>query len=258
MTIQWSLVLFTMFVGLGAWLFVFVAIDQFLKKAPKAAFPASLIALVAIGVGGVCSVFHLGHPERIFAALTHPGSGIFLEFALLAVLAVCIVVFMILVKREQGMAAKVVAIIGAVAGIALAFAMGASYIMEARPSWDTPMLAIAYGLTALPMGAATWLWVAASNAEDAPAVGKVYGMALLVSGVLAALAVILFSLAGGLMIVALIAALAAAVLGFLATKGNNVAMLALIAAACALIGAVCFRCGMWELGTGIMHFFGVI
>ena len=72
MEIQWSLVSFTALAGAGAWLFFCVGVDAFVQRTNKAAFPASLLAVVLLALGGLCSVTHLSHPDRMLGALAHP------------------------------------------------------------------------------------------------------------------------------------------------------------------------------------------
>ena len=103
MEIQWSLVSFTALAGAGAWLFFCVGVDAFVQRTNKAAFPASLLAVVLLALGGLCSVTHL------LASRPHAGRpgplrrpGIFLEALLLGLLAVVAIVFAVLVKRQAG------------------------------------------------------------------------------------------------------------------------------------------------------------
>ena len=122
MEIQWSLVLFTALTGMGGCMFACVAVDEFLGRAKAAAFPAAVAALAIAIVGGLASVTHLSHPDRIMGALSHPTSGIFTEALLVGCLCVCVVVYLVLFKREAGAGArKAVAVIGAVFGVLLSF-----------------------------------------------------------------------------------------------------------------------------------------
>ena len=95
MEIQWSLVLFTALTGMGGCMFACVAADEFLGRAKAAAFPAAVAALVIAVVGGLASVTHLSHPDRIMGALSHPTSGIFTEALLVGCLCVCVVVYLL-------------------------------------------------------------------------------------------------------------------------------------------------------------------
>ena len=135
MEIQWSLVLFTVLSGAGAWLFASAAIDEFKGTTKKTAFPAAILAVVLLAVGGICSVTHLSHPERMLAALGHPTAGIFLEALLLGILAVVAIVYAILVKREASAGArKIFAVLGIIALLCrqeiLLFIMGGVFVME--------------------------------------------------------------------------------------------------------------------------------
>lgn len=122
MEIQWSLVLFTALTGTAGWMYACVAADEFLKKAPKSAFVASIVAFVVAVVGGLASVTHLSHPDRMLNALQHPTSGIFVEAALIGCFCVCVAIYAIMVKRGVSESArKVVVVIGAAFGIALSF-----------------------------------------------------------------------------------------------------------------------------------------
>ena len=217
MEIQWSLVLFTALTGMGGCMFACVAVDEFLGRAKAAAFPAALVSLIIAVVGGLASVTHLSHPDRIMGALSHPTSGIFTEALLVGCLCVCVVVYLVLLKREVGAGArKVVAVIGAVFGVLLSFMAGESYLMEARPNWCSQLLPLGYLLTAVPDGV-QWalLAVAVIGAGVVPAV----------CGALAG------KNPGSLM----------------AAAGGSVA--------CAFVGAVSYRCIMWLITVPIANLF---
>ena len=89
MTIQWSLVLFTVLSGCGAGLFACTALDEFRGgAASKVRLPACAVAVALLVVGGIASATHLSHVDRMMAVLAHPTAGIFLEALLLGLLAV--------------------------------------------------------------------------------------------------------------------------------------------------------------------------
>ena len=88
MTIQWSLVLFTVLSGCGAGLFACTALDEFRGgAASKVRLPACAVAVALLVVGGIASATHLSHVDRMMAVLAHPTAGIFLEALLLGLLA---------------------------------------------------------------------------------------------------------------------------------------------------------------------------
>lgn len=152
MTIQWSLVLFTALTGIGGWTFVCVAADEFLGRAKTAAFPAAVVAFALSAVGGLASVTHLSHPDRIMGALGHPTSGIFTEAVLVGCVCVFVAIYLVMLKRGASDGAlKAVAVIGAVFGVLISFMAGESYLMSSRPNWDTQLLPLGYMLTAMTL-----------------------------------------------------------------------------------------------------------
>ena len=168
MTIQWSLVLFTVLSGCGAGLFACTALDEFRGgAASKVRLPACAVAVALLVVGGIASATHLSHVDRMMAVLAHPTAGIFLEALLLGLLAVCIAVYALLVKREASSGArKALAATGIVLAVAFAFACGVSYMMTSRPVWNTVALPLAYLGTALATGAALYLVMCAALKVD--------------------------------------------------------------------------------------------
>lgn len=267
MEIQWSLVLFTALTGLAGWLFVCVAVDEFLGCAKKASFPAAVVSIVVAIVGGLASVTHLSHPDRIMGALSHPTSGIFVEAVLIGCLIVCVAVYLVLLKRGAGAGArKAVAVVGAVFGVLLSFMAGESYLMSARPNWNTQLLPLGYLLTVAPAGIAAYLTVVAAVAgkgageaagKDAAASLelKPYPMALLVAGVLSAVGVLAYTLSAGASDGAAFGLLALAVIAggvvpcvagaLLPKKPESLLALAAVSCVCALVGAIAYRCIMW-------------
>ena len=101
MEIQWPLVFFTLFVGLGCGIFAGSAIlTEWYGKVRQIRTHSSIIAIVALAIGGLSSTLHLGHPERIFGALAHPTSGIFMESALIFLLGLTILVYLLALRRN--------------------------------------------------------------------------------------------------------------------------------------------------------------
>ena len=99
MDIQWSLVLFTALTGMGGWLFFFICLSVFVRKTDKGAFAGTATALALTVVGGLASVTHLSHPDRMLGALQHPTSGIFTEALLVGLLAIVMIAFLVMLRR---------------------------------------------------------------------------------------------------------------------------------------------------------------
>lgn len=267
MEVQWSLVIFTALVGLGCWCFVGVAVQAFKGNAPKAVVPASVVSLVALVVGGLASVTHLSHPTRLIEALTVPTSSIFMEGAGTFLLILCIAVFLLVHRgNSNSPALRVIAVIGAVIAVVLSFVVGNSYVMASREAWDVLTLPIAYLATAMVCGLSVFACIVAAKREEGAAF---YGMLVLVAGVIAAVCVIAYAatadvMAGPYSLVlwlgaVCVGAAAPAVCGAIAQRrpGNALPWLA-TAAGCAVVGAVCFRVFMWNVGVAGIDFFGML
>ncbi|SDE96685.1 dimethyl sulfoxide reductase anchor subunit family protein [Sporomusa acidovorans] len=154
MSIQWPLVFFTLFVGLGCGTFVgSVILTEWYGKAKQIRTISSLIAIVALGIGGLSSTMHLGHPERMFGALGHPTSGIFMESTMIFLLGLTIIIYLLAVRRNASDATcKLIGTIGVVLAVALAFVNGDAYVMAAIPAWNTWILPLLYVASAAVMG----------------------------------------------------------------------------------------------------------
>jgi anaerobic dimethyl sulfoxide reductase subunit C (anchor subunit) len=153
MNIEWALVFFTLFVGLSVGTFAGVVLTEWWGKAEQVRLPGAITALVALVIGGISSVLHLGHPERIFGALGHPTSGIFTEALLIGLFGLDIVAYMIAMRRNaSGQARKTIATIGLVPAILLSFGVGYTYVLPSRPAWDTWILPVLYVVSAAVMG----------------------------------------------------------------------------------------------------------
>ena len=154
MSIQWPLVFFTLFVGLGCGTFVSsVVLTEWGGKAKQIRTISSMIAIVALGIGGMSSTMHLGHPERMFGALGHPTSGIFMESTMIFLLGLSIVVYLLALRRNASDATcKLIGTVGGVLAVVLAFVNGDAYVMASIPAWNTWILPALYVASAAVMG----------------------------------------------------------------------------------------------------------
>jgi anaerobic dimethyl sulfoxide reductase subunit C (anchor subunit) len=154
MSIQWPLVFFTLFIGLGCGTFVgSVILTEWYGKAKQIRTVSSLVAIVSIGVGGVASTLHLGHPERIFGALGHPTSGIFMESMMSFLLGLAIIVYLLALRRDASAGTcKMIGTVGALFATLLTFVNGDAYVMASIPAWNTLILPALYLASAAVMG----------------------------------------------------------------------------------------------------------
>ena len=266
MAIQWSLVLFTVLTGAGGWMLACVAIDEFAGRTRGVNKLAVVVAAVVACIGGIASVTHLSHPEHIMGALSHPTSGIFTEAALTGLLAVCAVVyFVLLVRGASAGARKAFAVLGAVFGVALSFMAGESYMMSSQLAWNTPLLPLGYLGTVMPLGIALYVALASRDKQTDT---SLYVKLLVAGGVVAAVTAAAYGavsgagadqplLLWGLAVV--VGGVAPAVLGGVALKKPEQAFaLACATALCALVGATAYRCVMWLASAVVNNFFGML
>jgi anaerobic dimethyl sulfoxide reductase subunit C (anchor subunit) len=285
MSIEWALVGFTLFVGLSVGTFGGVVATEWWGKATEVRLPGAIAALVALAIGGFSSVLHLGHPERIFGALGHPTSGIFMESLMLGLFGLDILAYLIAMRRDASdQRRKTIATIGMVPAILLAFAVGDTYVLASRPAWDTLILPVIYLVSAGVMGCFSLSVLIARTkvvetiATTTAAVNRVTVYALGVQTVLLIaylvhLAIAPYAdasrsatrvLAGdlaplfwiGLVLIGLLApAMLTTLLG--RKKAENLTPLssAQLGLLCVLVAGVAFRVMMFSLGSSIRHFF---
>ncbi|MDR3316236.1 MAG: dimethyl sulfoxide reductase anchor subunit [Coriobacteriales bacterium] len=271
MEIQWTLLLFTAVSGTGAWLFATTACDDILKKPEKAPVVESVVALLLLLAGGLLSVAHLSHPDRILEALNRPTSGIFIEAALIGVLGLTVLIYLLITARSASLSARrVLAGIGLVLGVIFSFACGSSYMMAARPAWDSIALPLAYLGTAAAAGGALNLFLKAVLKREPASIRFAAILALALAALGIVLALVYYLGAGSALsaaqndgtgwVVVLFAALVidgiCSVLCLRDTvKSPALAALSACAAATGIVGAVALRAVMWITGIGILNFF---
>lgn len=269
MEIQWSLVLFTALTGMGGMLLFMVGLNALLGKTAKGAFSGCIASIALLVVGGLASVTHLSHPDRMLGALQHPTSGIFTEAVLVGLAVACAVVFALMVKREAtGGALKAIAVVGMVLGVLMAFMAGQSYIMAALSAWNTELLPLGYLGTAFAEGTAAYLLLLGLQKAEAPALA-LYGLVTLIAGLVAAVTVVAYGVFSGAFtadcgaiyaVGALVCGGAMpAVAGGLAWKKPQTATaMGIVAVAGSLVGAIDYRCAMWLLGASFYGFFNLL
>lgn len=244
---EFPLFLFTTLAGLGGGAYALSAVFPTGKDAKRAwLFP--LVCLVLLGVGLIGLPLHLGHPERMFIALTQPGAMIAQEAYWSIALGIILLVDVVLCKTK-GAAPRALRVVGAIAALGLMFVMANAYFaskaIAAWASWQTFPLFI---LGDLAMGAALLALFDADLAKDAKSV-----LVAAVLSVLAALGIVLeavhFAGAGADMILLAIGAVAvvvAAIVQFVAKSGKIAPRTAAIAAfVCVFVGVALSRYGFY-------------
>ncbi len=167
MELQWPLILFTTFIAWSAGLFATQGAFALKGEAPKAQLPALACSLVLMGVGGVAVFFHLQHWERIFNGFGHLSSGITQELICIVLMVVAMVVFFVYLRRDEKMP-QWAGWAAVAASALLVIVMGHSYMMAARPGWNSVLEVCSLLGAACAMGPATMAVVAsfAGGAES--------------------------------------------------------------------------------------------
>ncbi len=152
MEIQWPLLIFSVLLGVTSGSFVFLAVGELKGKFKDVRFLGALIALICLAVGGCVSVLHMGHPERATHLLGNLGSGLSKELFIVAIMGIVSLAYLILAKKDYPVASKVFGILGGVIGLVLPFVAGASYLIAARPAWDSVALPLMFLGAGLALG----------------------------------------------------------------------------------------------------------
>lgn len=192
MPIQWELLFFSLFVGLGMGAFGFVAVTELTGQMEKLRMPGSITALIAIAVGGLFSFFHLGHPERIFHVLGNVSSGIAQELIVTFIAGALIVAYILLLKWERASTGmrKAVAGLGLLFAVIVPFSTGKIYVLPARPAWDTLILPVLFVASAAALGMLTMYIWALMKEKDAGVIAKINKITLYMQLFFAAMVVI--------------------------------------------------------------------
>ena len=149
MEIQWPLLIFSVLLGVTSGCFVFLGVGELKGKLRDVRFAGALVAFVCLAVGGCVSVLHMGHPERATHLLGNLGSGLSKELFVVAIMGIVALIYLVLAKKDYPTASKVSGVLGGVIGLVLPFVAGASYLIAARPAWDSialPLMFLGAGL----------------------------------------------------------------------------------------------------------------
>ena len=274
MEIQWPLVFFTLFVGLGSGIILAVVyLTEIRREALPIRMPGMILALVMLGLGGMSSTMHLGHPERIFGALGHPTSGIFMEAAVMGIVSFLVFVYLVALYRQANDGLRrTIGIAAAVLAFVMAFVNGDAYVMASRPAWNTWLLPFFYAVSAPVFGcfsAAVLMqrFCPGDAAQERLPRLTVYALILQAVVLLAYLVHIalapypavtrslgfIFTGAPAPLFWGGILAAGFVIPGILLRRGTRFMPLGLL---CVLAGGIAFRITMFLIGSGVRNFFG--
>lgn len=295
MELQWELMVFTLFICLGAGVFAIQGLLSFLRKGSKIQVAALIISLIAIAIGGFGSFLHLHHWERLFNGFGHLSSGITQELIAIVVFIVALVVYLIMLRRSETELPKWCGIMAMIISVVLVFVMAHSYNMSARPIWDTPMLWLYYLSNAAFFGGLMVAILAGIQNDDSVSTLMKYSfIGACVQLIITILYSILLSTSSSQFTnvgyyfdpvhpntaiadpqstftgifagdhallfwfgVIVIGLIVPLILCFIARKksGKQVAAYAALSLVCALIGGVCFRAILYILGFSVFMFY---
>lgn len=157
MEIQIPLILFTSLLAWAAGAFATQAVCALAGKGGKIQHANLVVSLVILAVGGVAVLFHLAQPFHIFNGFGNPTSGITQELVAIVIVVVVMVVYFIAMGRSDSGASvpKPVAIAAIAVSLLLDVIMSHSYMMAARPVWDSLLQISSIVGGSLVMGPAT-------------------------------------------------------------------------------------------------------
>ena len=173
MALHWPLIIFTALVAWACGLFASQCVLALGGGARKSQVPAWVLAAILLAAGGIAVFFHLGHAERIFNGFGHLSSGITQELIAMVVLAIVAVIYLVLSLRasDNGRVPAWIAVLGIVAALAMVVVMAHSYMMQARPTWNSIVWVVYIVGNACALGPATLAAVMAARGDDMDGIG---------------------------------------------------------------------------------------
>ena len=295
MELQWPLIIFTTLLAWSCGVFATQGVLALKGEGKEIQLPALITSVVLLAVSGVAVFFHLQHWERIFNGFGHITSGITQELIAIVVFVVVAVVYFAMLRKsaDGGTVPQWLAVVAIAISVVLAVVSAHSYMMAARPAWDTVVWPLAMLFAGGAAGALTVMAMLAAKGGESK-VGGLASVALAAASAVASVAMVavwqasagsfanvgyhfdpttptspLLDVAAetnvlsgelaplvwlGVIVVGALAPIACAVL---ASKKGGKSWLALGAAgaACAVVGAVCLRVAFYELGLSVFMFY---
>ena len=259
--------------------------------ARKSQMTLVVLSVVLLALGGIAVFFHLQHWERIFNGFGHITSGITQELiAIVVFVVIAVVYFAMLRKSGDGTVPAALAWCAIIISVVLAAVCAHSYMMPARPAWNSVLEVLSIIGGGCLMGPATCAVVMAVRGDDVAPAG-VPAVACAVVGLVFTVAYAVFiQMSGsnftnvgnyfdpnnplkGMIDVTAIAGeqsvllwLGAVVVGALVPlvcciaarkKGNSASwkVLGCVAVVTAVIGAICLRVAFYNMGLSVFMFY---
>ena len=233
MELQWPLILFTTLTAWACGVFGAQGVLALKDAGRKSQQLLAVLSCVLLAVGGICVFFHLQHWERIFNGFGHITSGITQELIVIVAFVVVAVVYFVVARKSEdgGTLPKWMAVLAIAISVVLAAVCAHSYMMPARPAWNSVLEVLSIVGAACLLGPATVAVVLAAKGEDTQALG----MPAVVGGAIVPLACCL-----------------------LAKKKGDAAswkLFGAVAVVAALAGAICLRVAFYGAGLSVFMFY---
>ena len=173
MELQWPLILFTTLTAWACGVFGGAGVLALKGAGKKSQAALTVASVVLLALGGIAVFFHLQHWERIFNGFGHITSGITQELIAIVVFVVVAVAYFVALRKSDdgGTVPAGLAWAAIVISVVLAAVCAHSYMMPARPAWNSVLEVASIVGAACLMGPATCAVVLAARGDDASACG---------------------------------------------------------------------------------------
>ena len=173
MELQWPLILFTTLTAWACGVFGGAGVLALKGAGKKSQQLLAVLSCVLLALGGICVFFHLQHWERIFNGFGHITSGITQELIAIVVFVVVAVAYFVLARKSDdgGTLPKWMAWVAIAISVILAAVCAHSYMMPARPAWNSVLEVLSIVGAACLLGPATVAAVLELKGEDSSACG---------------------------------------------------------------------------------------
>ena len=173
MELQWPLILFTSLTAWACGVFGGAGVLALKGAGKKSQMTLVVASVVLLALGGIAVFFHLQHWERIFNGFGHITSGITQELIAIVVFVVVAVAYFVALRKSDDGGTVPAGLAWAAIGISvvLAAVCAHSYMMPARPAWNSVLEVASIVGAACLMGPATCAVVLAVRGDDASACG---------------------------------------------------------------------------------------
>ena len=173
MELQWPLILFTTLTAWACGVFGAQGVLALKGAGKKSQQLLAVVSCVLLALGGVAVFFHLQHWERIFNGFGHITSGITQELIAIVVFVVVAVAYFVMCRKsaDGGTVPKWMAWVAIAISVVLAAVCAHSYMMPARPAWNSVLEVLSIVGAACLLGPATVAVVLAAKGEDTSELG---------------------------------------------------------------------------------------